>query len=79
MSLKKCTNISVSNQALRGAPEVTCLQKIDAKVFMFYLAHIFMEMVGLFKAIWKLVKIWVFKPDFKVEIWETKKRLEVAN
>ena len=58
---------------------MTCLQKIDAKVFAFYLVRFFTEMVGLFKAIWKLVKILVFKPDFKVEVWETKKRLEVAN
>lgn len=31
-----------------------------------------MQMVGLFTAIWKLVKIWVFKSDFRAKIWEIK-------
>lgn len=56
-----------------GMPEVSSLQKIGTKVFMFYLVHFFMEPVGLLKVLWKLVKIWVLNPDFKVEIWETKK------
>lgn len=54
-------------------PAVSWLQKIGAKVFMLYLLHFFMEPVGLLQVLWKLVKIRMLNPDFKVEIWETKK------
>jgi len=39
------------------------------------LSTLFHGKVSLFKVIWKLVKIWLFKPDFKVKIWETKKKI----
>lgn len=54
-------------------------RKLMQKYSCFTWYIFFTETVGLFKAIWKLVKIWMFKPNFKVVIWETKKRLEVAN
>lgn len=41
---------------------------MDAEVFLFHVAQFFMGVVGVFKAIRKLVKIWVFKSVFKAEI-----------
>lgn len=58
------------------------MQEMDAEVFLFHVAQFFMGVVGVFKAIRKLVKIWVFKSVFKAEIWETKKKktlLETEN
>lgn len=55
------------------------MQEMDAEVFLFHVAQFFMEVVGLFKAIRKLVKIWVFKSVFKAEIWEIKKKNLIGN